>query len=71
MDVGLETVNRRDTLAAEAHELTLIFSAIITKSAEDERVLVFWNLRIETLPGIWNWDLGFLVRVGFLFERDF
>jgi four helix bundle protein len=34
IDMGLsnENVNRRDALAAEARELTLIFSAIISKS---------------------------------------
>jgi four helix bundle protein len=33
IDVGCDGVNRRDALAAEARELTLIFSAIISKSS--------------------------------------
>jgi four helix bundle protein len=33
IEVGSEGVNRREALAAEAHELTLIFSAIISKSS--------------------------------------
>jgi four helix bundle protein len=33
IDVNSEMVNRRDALAAEARELTLIFSAIISKSS--------------------------------------
>jgi len=33
IEVGSEGVNRRDALAAEARELTLIFSAIISKSS--------------------------------------
>lgn len=32
MEVGTDNANRRDALAAEARELTLIFSAIIKKS---------------------------------------
>jgi four helix bundle protein len=33
IEVGSDGVNRRDALAAEARELTLIFSAIISKSS--------------------------------------
>jgi four helix bundle protein len=33
IEVGSDSVNRRDALAAEARELTLIFSAIISKSS--------------------------------------
>ena len=32
VDVGSNTINRRDVLASEARELTLIFSAIISKT---------------------------------------
>lgn len=32
VDVGSDAVNRRDALATEARELTLIFSAIISKA---------------------------------------
>jgi four helix bundle protein len=34
IEVGSDGVNRRDVLAAEARELTLIFSAIISKSSQ-------------------------------------
>jgi hypothetical protein len=33
IEVGSDSVNRRDALAAEARELTLILSAIISKSS--------------------------------------
>jgi four helix bundle protein len=33
IEVGSDSVNRRDALSAEARELTLIFSAIISKSS--------------------------------------
>jgi hypothetical protein len=32
IEVGSDNVNRRDALAAEARELTLIFSSIISKT---------------------------------------
>jgi len=50
------TLTMRDRLAAEARELTLIFSSIISKRSNRAK---FWNLAVESFLGIGNWDLGF------------
>lgn len=55
IEVDSKSIDHRDALAAEARELTLIFSAIIRRAVDHERILL--PLGIEILPGAW--ELGF------------
>ena len=50
---------QRENLAKEAYELTLIFSAIISKTGGIMSSLVFRLLGFGVYLGFGNWDLGF------------
>jgi hypothetical protein len=50
------SVGDRDALIAEARELVLIFSSIISKASNDN--LLFFDFGILTLLGIWGLGFG-------------